>query len=68
MKIAKTLAAVAVALFAMTACYLFQPATANVTITVTPSYLTVGPGEQQTVSVSVDPPTVTGVAWAIWDN
>ena len=50
----------------LSGCYLFVPnGTTGVTsITVDPSYLTVGPGEQVTVNVTTDPPGAAGdISW-----
>lgn len=55
----------------LSGCYLFAPAdTASIAgITVDPSYLTVGPGEQVTVNVTTDPPDAAGtVTWKVDDD
>jgi len=55
----------------LSGCYLFMPAnTPSITgITVDPSYLTVGPGEQVTVNVTTDPPDAIGkVSWKVDDD
>ncbi len=51
---------IVVAAVALSGCYLLAPAGgAQVNkVTVDPSYLTVGPGEQVTVNVTTDPPDV----------
>jgi hypothetical protein len=62
---------IVVAAVALSGCYLLTPAGgAQVNkVTVDPSYLTVGPGEQVTVNVTTDPPDAGGgVTWAIKDD
>jgi hypothetical protein len=62
---------IVVAAVALPGCYLLTPAGgAKVNaVTVDPSYLTVGPGEQVTVNVTTDPPDAGGsVTWSIKDD
>ena len=55
----------------LSGCYLLTPASTSPvnSVTVDPAYLTVGPGEQVTVSVTTDPPDAAGdIRWSIKDG